>query len=1109
MQRAALTKQLYGAPTQFAAANKKFAVGKNPLELESELDVIQPQNAQQQKRMVEVMEALYKDAKNDPAKRVALEMWRMQLQSADAESLVKTDFQKRFYFWLLGRGTKEDTDKTFWGRGNMAAHNPEVAAYIDQFLESRANYAMQLALLANRAPTSLLGAYLYFKYIVNGNLKQTTKGDKTWWHLDQSDYLEDFDLFRKYFDKVPDGNGGERPATRDDQYSKLVQPQEFRAEVDPSAPANAGQEPYPVTSEQKETWALKDDAGIKESIGMVEAETEDPLWNSQWGINPDKPPKKPKPGRPLPGGASEDPVPSAGAANLPANVATVDSAAIAAQVAASLAEERRQRAVVEAGERAAKTERKQRKQELKQQRHDAMMEALRRNNQPPPPTQAASVAAPPVRDEAWLEEQRRNLEQFHATGRAEMQTWMTNTLAGQRAQMEERDRLFVAELAKFGANGRDDGKLAEQLGAQHTATLNALAQLGADLRGYRPETELVRNLPDNKAELEAIRREFEDRQRDADRERDAKTAQTLAAVEARQREMDAEVAAARKQAEEEAKRREEAEKAVAEAGERQLRIAQAANADAERMRKQQEAREEALVAAANASAEARERQHRDELALATAQLRQHDQKLQNATRMLAEDTDRAKREMAAELAATAAKIKAEADAQSAAERERLRREAADREVTDKQKRDAEHAVVVAGINKGVQSQMQQAAMYIQKLQAENESIRKRLAAGEAQHRITDQERIKLEKAYRENEVKSNRAATKLKNSGFDLETGTMRRPKPPARSADKAIEALAKPPVAAANDKGNEELSEPVKKRERPEPEAPVVEAPVKKTETPVAVEEPRRPSRVKTRGLAVATKPAGGPAQRMVRALPPREVPAPAATRIRIIPDPTHVPVTRSKTRAEIKTAVETPPTVQIAEATAPPMATEKDVKKPVRAVARAVKEKITADVTATEEDIEEAATAQKRAQKIEKKARSTSRNAKKRIAEAVGNLRDEMAMVPVEPDKPKAEQVAEDWEALHTARDAALAAGVRAPEIDHSKPFGDNLRGFTEAMYKVPTATQKKVKEIHAQRREGQSLTKRARAPTRAQKVKQITRRAVGKASRMTEAELQRRAK
>ena len=60
MQRAALTKQLYGAPTQFAAANKKFAVGKNPLELESELDVIQPQNAQQQKRMVEVMEALAK-----------------------------------------------------------------------------------------------------------------------------------------------------------------------------------------------------------------------------------------------------------------------------------------------------------------------------------------------------------------------------------------------------------------------------------------------------------------------------------------------------------------------------------------------------------------------------------------------------------------------------------------------------------------------------------------------------------------------------------------------------------------------------------------------------------------------------------------------------------------------------------------------------------------------------------------------------------------------------------------------------------------------------------------------------------------------------------------
>lgn len=506
MQRAALTKQLYGAPTQFAAANKKFAVGKNPLELESELDVIQPQNAQQQKRMVEVMEALYKDAKNDPAKRVALEMWRMQLQSADAESLVKTDFQKRFYFWLLGRGTKEDTDKTFWGRGNMAAHNPEVAAYIDQFLESRANYAMQLALLANRAPTSLLGAYLYFKYIVNGNLKQTTKGDKTWWHLDQSDYLEDFDLFRKYFDKVPDGNGGERAATRDDQYSKLVQPQEFRAEVDPNAPANAGQEPYPITSEQKQKWALKDDAGIKEGIGMVEAETEDPLWNAQWGINPNKPPKKPRAG----GGGGDDSVPPAGAANLPANVATVDSAAIAAQVAASLAEERRTKDAEQARERAArkeqKAERKAQKAEEEKAYREKVLQAFAELKDKP-----AAVSTPALD----LEELRVYLEKFHAKGLKAMGKAVGKAMAADREKLTVLQAKLLTQLEEYGTTGKAHSATLKDLNEKHTETLNAVRDASSKFDATRTEYERLANLKAEEAAHRASMAELRTAEGDA------------------------------------------------------------------------------------------------------------------------------------------------------------------------------------------------------------------------------------------------------------------------------------------------------------------------------------------------------------------------------------------------------------------------------------------------------------------------------------------------------------------------------------------------------------------------------------------------------------------
>lgn len=312
-----LQKELYAAPTQFAAANKKFAVGPNPLERERELDVIEPQNPQQQKRMVEIMEKMYEDSGNDQARKNALEMWRMQLAGKDAESLVKTDFQRRFQFWLLGRGTEEDTKKTFWGRGNMAVHNPEIAAYIDQFLEARANYAMQLALLANRAPTSLLGAYLYFKYIVNGNLKQT-KGPngETWWHLDQSDFLEDYDLFRKYFD-----------GKLDNQYSKLIQPQNARN----GAPAFAGAEPYPITQEQKKQWALDSAGDIEDGIAVVESMT-----------NPEPPVPSIHRGPPLPpgSGGAGPPVPPNTTTTAPPNTPTVDPAAILSQVNAQLQQER-------------------------------------------------------------------------------------------------------------------------------------------------------------------------------------------------------------------------------------------------------------------------------------------------------------------------------------------------------------------------------------------------------------------------------------------------------------------------------------------------------------------------------------------------------------------------------------------------------------------------------------------------------------------------------------------------------------------------------------------------------------------------------------------------
>ncbi len=87
----------------------------------------------------------------------------MQVANDQITDLVKFNFLRRFYFWLLGRGTEEEHKKTLWGRANMAVWNPEIAAYIDQFTNKRTHYALKLAMLAGRVPTGIVGSYLYFK----------------------------------------------------------------------------------------------------------------------------------------------------------------------------------------------------------------------------------------------------------------------------------------------------------------------------------------------------------------------------------------------------------------------------------------------------------------------------------------------------------------------------------------------------------------------------------------------------------------------------------------------------------------------------------------------------------------------------------------------------------------------------------------------------------------------------------------------------------------------------------------------------------------------------------------------------------------------------------
>ncbi len=249
------------ARARLKAADPKFHPGPDPLELEMGINVIQPRDTDQLLAMTKILEEQF--GSGTPQQKQALEFWRIQVAAAIAGDNAKFEFLRRFYFWLLGRGTDFDHGKTFWGRANAAVYNGEVAAYIDQFTSKRTDYALRLSLLANRVPDSLNGYYLYFKYIVNGHLKRSkdAKTGVTFYDISEEDYLQDFDVFQQtlktknVFDK-----DHERPG-----YSEIIapaaeaHPQKFDASV-----------PYPTTRAALE----RKDAKPLDVVAMQKANTE-------------------------------------------------------------------------------------------------------------------------------------------------------------------------------------------------------------------------------------------------------------------------------------------------------------------------------------------------------------------------------------------------------------------------------------------------------------------------------------------------------------------------------------------------------------------------------------------------------------------------------------------------------------------------------------------------------------------------------------------------------------------------------------------------------------------------------------------------------------------
>lgn len=198
--------QGYGVRERMKQVDQKFQPGKSPLELEDGIRVLQPTTKHLQQKMIEILDQIY--LKSSPQQKQALELWKFQLSQTNVEDQVKFQFIRRFYYWLLGRGEESDHKKTLWGRGNAAIYNGEVSSYIDAFLQKRKQFAIQLSLLRDRVPSTLVGYWLYFKYIVNGELKLVKMEDGTsFWDMSDENFLQDFDLFAQLDPNAPGARG--------------------------------------------------------------------------------------------------------------------------------------------------------------------------------------------------------------------------------------------------------------------------------------------------------------------------------------------------------------------------------------------------------------------------------------------------------------------------------------------------------------------------------------------------------------------------------------------------------------------------------------------------------------------------------------------------------------------------------------------------------------------------------------------------------------------------------------------------------------------------------------------------------------------------------------
>lgn len=170
--------------------NAKYHPGKDPLQQEEKLMIIQPGNEVQTKQTLKMISRMI-SMTNDKEERNALKMWKSNFKAEQISGIVGREFTHDFWAWLLGRGKEKDHLKTPWYRASVA-YDKEVAAYVDSFVSKMHDFRVKLATLDMRQPRGINEYFLFFKFRVRGKA------------LDQTAFLEDWSKFQDEFQEARD-----------------------------------------------------------------------------------------------------------------------------------------------------------------------------------------------------------------------------------------------------------------------------------------------------------------------------------------------------------------------------------------------------------------------------------------------------------------------------------------------------------------------------------------------------------------------------------------------------------------------------------------------------------------------------------------------------------------------------------------------------------------------------------------------------------------------------------------------------------------------------------------------------------------------------------------